>query len=175
MTFRPWSSVTTERDILVGRSVVSAMTHTPASGPFAPVTTPPISSSSIATAAVCALSCAGAAARNPNTPIAATLRHNLCFVVIFRSRFPLCTCEGDPPLDIACGHRHWPKLQAFQPHHDRVGNPPRESLARVSVAPAHTEWKQHGGPAGFTGAAQRGHYPGGLMHRSRLHFYMTME
>src|SRR5436190_1889729 len=32
------------RTNLVGRSLVSAITHTPASGPFGPVTTPPISS-----------------------------------------------------------------------------------------------------------------------------------
>ena len=35
---------------LVGRSAVSAMTQTPASGPFGPVTTPPMSSASMATA-----------------------------------------------------------------------------------------------------------------------------
>src|SRR5439155_3433005 len=35
----------------VGRSVVSAITHTPASGPFALATTPPMSSLSIATVA----------------------------------------------------------------------------------------------------------------------------
>src|SRR4026209_1300178 len=34
-----------------GRSVVSAITHTPASGPFARATTPPMSSLSITTAA----------------------------------------------------------------------------------------------------------------------------
>jgi hypothetical protein len=37
------SSVTTVFAYFVGRSVVSAMTHTPASGPFELVTTPPIS------------------------------------------------------------------------------------------------------------------------------------
>src|SRR5262245_23779563 len=36
---------------LAGKSVVSAMTHTPASGPFALATTPPMSSLSIATVA----------------------------------------------------------------------------------------------------------------------------
>src|SRR5580765_7315014 len=35
---------------LVGRSVVSAMTHTPASGPLGPVTTPPMALPSIRTA-----------------------------------------------------------------------------------------------------------------------------
>src|SRR5262245_35838608 len=37
------------RIILVGKLVVSAMTQTPASGPLAPVTTPPMSSLSMAT------------------------------------------------------------------------------------------------------------------------------
>src|SRR5262249_31306098 len=60
----------------VGRSVVSAITHTPASGPFAPVTTPPMSSLSIATA-VCAPSCAGAAASSAATLIAATVKYSL--------------------------------------------------------------------------------------------------
>jgi hypothetical protein len=35
----------------VGSSVVSAITQTPASGPFGPVTTPPMSSASVLTAA----------------------------------------------------------------------------------------------------------------------------
>src|SRR5215467_6915137 len=43
MTYRPRSSVTTTLLNRVGRSEVSAMTHTPASGPFAPETTPPMS------------------------------------------------------------------------------------------------------------------------------------
>ena len=41
MTYRPRSSVTTILANLVGRSVVSAITQTPASGPLALVTTPP--------------------------------------------------------------------------------------------------------------------------------------
>src|SRR5262245_57679443 len=40
---RPGSSVTTILEYFVGRSVVSAMTHTPASGPLGPVTVPAIS------------------------------------------------------------------------------------------------------------------------------------
>src|SRR5688572_17653438 len=39
------------RTNFVGRSFVSAMTHTPASGPFGPVTTPPMSSGPTFTAA----------------------------------------------------------------------------------------------------------------------------
>src|SRR5687767_3209662 len=48
MRYRPWSSVTTILANFVGRSEVSAITHTPASGPLAPVTTPAMSSGSIA-------------------------------------------------------------------------------------------------------------------------------
>src|SRR5689334_17190369 len=43
MRKRPWSSVTTILAYLVGRSLVSAITHTPASGPLAPVTVPAMS------------------------------------------------------------------------------------------------------------------------------------
>src|SRR5262245_34552454 len=42
MTYRPRSSVTTILANLLGRSVVSAITHTPASGPKRLVTTPPM-------------------------------------------------------------------------------------------------------------------------------------
>jgi hypothetical protein len=45
--------VTTIFANLVGRSVVSAITQTPASGPLALVTTPPMSSLSMRTAALC--------------------------------------------------------------------------------------------------------------------------
>src|SRR5204863_3422466 len=48
----------------VGRSVVSAMTHTPASGPFALVTTPPMSSGSTATAPALPARCALTHARD---------------------------------------------------------------------------------------------------------------
>ena len=48
MTYRPASSVTTILANFVGRSVVSAMTQTPASGPLALETTPPRSFSPIA-------------------------------------------------------------------------------------------------------------------------------
>src|SRR6266508_4798581 len=61
---------------LVGRSLVSAITQTPASGPLAPVTTPPMSSLSMATA-VWALTCAGAAASKEAMPIAATVKYSL--------------------------------------------------------------------------------------------------
>src|SRR6267378_8046378 len=41
MRKRPWSSVTTTLANFVGRSVVSAITQTPASGPLVLLTTPP--------------------------------------------------------------------------------------------------------------------------------------
>src|SRR5688500_13515390 len=47
MRYRPWPSVTTILANFVGRSEVSAITHTPASGPVAPLTTPAMSSPSI--------------------------------------------------------------------------------------------------------------------------------
>src|SRR6267154_1750538 len=43
MRKRPRSSVTTSLANFVGRSVVSAIPQTPASGPLGPVTTPPMS------------------------------------------------------------------------------------------------------------------------------------
>src|SRR5215471_3069190 len=53
---------------LVGRSLVSAITHTPASGPFGPLTTPPMSSASIATVSPdCDADTRGDAACHPAT------------------------------------------------------------------------------------------------------------
>ena len=57
----PRSSVTTILAILVGRSVVSAITQMPASGPFALVTTPPRSLSPMLTVSCWAPSCVGEA------------------------------------------------------------------------------------------------------------------
>src|SRR5262249_54477689 len=62
----------------VPSSVVSATTHTPASGPFLPVTTPPMSSASMDTAAgdCCARGPAtGPAASSTPTPATAALEH----------------------------------------------------------------------------------------------------
>jgi hypothetical protein len=61
MTKRPCASVTTIRANFVGSSVVSAITQTPASGPLALFTTPPMSSSSIAGACASAGACNRAA------------------------------------------------------------------------------------------------------------------
>src|SRR5262249_11521318 len=49
ITYLPASSLTTILANLVGKSSVSAITQTPASGPFGPRTTPPMSSPSMAT------------------------------------------------------------------------------------------------------------------------------
>src|SRR6266704_2907558 len=70
MTYRPRSSVTTILANFVGRSVVSAITHTPASGPLGPLTTPPRSPAPtrIAGSVVC---CASSRVR-PTTISAAT-------------------------------------------------------------------------------------------------------
>src|SRR6266705_4204387 len=81
MRYRPRSSVTTILANFVGRSLVSAITHTPASGPFELVTTPPMSSASIATAApllCCASTPVKEAARThitANEPILGFTRH----------------------------------------------------------------------------------------------------
>jgi hypothetical protein len=76
---------------LVGSSTLSAITHTPASGPFGPVTTPPISSLSIAGAAVvCALAGSGLptiALDRTATAIAVKLVRNNSFVLAIVS-FP---------------------------------------------------------------------------------------
>src|SRR5215831_17125933 len=85
MRYRPRSSVTTIFANLVGRSVVSAITQTPASGPFGPLTTPPRSLSPTVTpagAVCCAASRAGKTVCNRAAPIAATLKHRLAFGLI---------------------------------------------------------------------------------------------
>src|SRR5262249_49974190 len=57
--------------------LVSAITHTPASGPFGPVTTPPMSSPSMATACAACWACAGTVGtpRNAASAMAATLKY----------------------------------------------------------------------------------------------------
>src|SRR5262249_37028372 len=85
MTKRPWSSVTTILAYLVGSSVVSAITQAPASGPFAPLTTPPMSSLSISTAACCAPAGAGRATAIVAMPIAAAGENRTCRRLILSS------------------------------------------------------------------------------------------
>src|SRR5581483_2796658 len=59
---------------LVGRSVVSAITQTPASGPLAPLTTPPMSfSPTLSDAARC---CCWASAGAPNASASAAMARN---------------------------------------------------------------------------------------------------
>src|SRR5262245_66548357 len=80
---------------LVGNSVVSAITQTPASGPLGPRTTPPISSASIATVAGAvpwAPSSTGAA-NSAAKPIAATVLRN-CAVLFIRLLLSLQNADG---------------------------------------------------------------------------------
>src|SRR5262252_9771994 len=78
----------------VGRSVVSAITHTPASGPFGPVTTPPMSVAPTLTAAgVWAF--AGACAPRANVrATAATPQYRLSLIVMSTSTLGLCCADG---------------------------------------------------------------------------------
>src|SRR5947207_15039299 len=73
---------------LVGRSVVSAITHTPASGPFTLVTTPPISSGSIGTGAAAPLCRATTHVIEQATRMATTSAVRLPLVMIPLSEFP---------------------------------------------------------------------------------------
>src|SRR5262249_54053146 len=80
------SSVTTIFANFVVRSLVSAITQTPASGPLAPVTTPPISSASIRTAsAVCwPAVITGAAIQMRAAPTATTLEYSHRVILMAR-------------------------------------------------------------------------------------------
>ena len=70
----------------VGRSVVSAITQTPASGPFALVTTPPISSLSMLTDVPCwLLSWLGHEARKAAMPTATIPKYTSFLVIMSRS------------------------------------------------------------------------------------------
>src|ERR1700727_4054019 len=94
MTKRPLSSVTTIFAYLVGRSFVSAMIQTPASGPFSPTTCPPMSWAEILTlAARTAPPCSSA---NALTPVAIN-RFN------FMSRSPMMRHSRNRP----CLRRLW--------------------------------------------------------------------
>jgi hypothetical protein len=85
--------------------VVSAITHTPASGPFELRTTPPMSSLSMATAAACcALAGAGTPAAKAAIPIAATVEYSACLslISILPADFGFTArCRGELI-------RHWP-------------------------------------------------------------------
>src|SRR5258705_9579467 len=75
------------RTYLVGKSLVSAITQTPASAPLAPVTTPPISLALTCTVAGCALTLAGSAMTSavPIRPAANALNDDFLTVLIPRS------------------------------------------------------------------------------------------
>src|SRR5262249_12078472 len=75
------SSVTTILAILVGSSEVSAITHTPASGPFGPLTTPPRSVGPMLTLC-CASSRAGDPVRNAAIATAATPEYKPLYLPI---------------------------------------------------------------------------------------------
>ena len=66
---------------LVGSSVVSAITHTPASGPFALVTVPPMSSGSMATGPPCVWTIEENAPANAHASSAARTRYFLLAVI----------------------------------------------------------------------------------------------
>src|SRR5262249_49664877 len=82
-------SVTTILAIRVGSSAVSAMTQTPASGPFGPETTPPRSVAPIDGAVdCCANSCAGEQIRASASAAAATLEYKVFVaLIVFSSVF----------------------------------------------------------------------------------------
>src|SRR6266478_1459391 len=95
--YRPRSSVTSILTNLVGRSVVSAITQTPASGPFVLVTTPPISSLSMRTTVSCwLLSWRGHEAKKAAIPTATIPKDNslLVFMTCSFRRFHFDI--GDP-------------------------------------------------------------------------------
>src|SRR5215813_6920838 len=98
MRYRPWSSVTTVLLILVGRSVVSAITHTPASGPFGPRTTPPISvAPTLTVAGCCATTVVGATPNARAMATAATPKYKL--FCVFMLSPPLS--DSEVPFAIA--------------------------------------------------------------------------
>src|SRR6185369_3557824 len=87
---------------LVGRSVVSAMTHTPASGPFGLVTTPPRSATPIETVGVAgcwASTTTAAPARYAAMAITATSERLLPLVFIKVSFRIAAEGRSHPPAD----------------------------------------------------------------------------
>src|SRR5215813_7685772 len=88
----------------VGRSRVSAITHTPASGPLRLVTTPPRSLSPTVTGAGCwALTRAGGAPINAANAMAAAPRYNPALIVMTGSSRLVARPLGLPQaVDISC-------------------------------------------------------------------------
>src|SRR5262245_21939969 len=112
----------------VGRSVVSAITQTPASGPLGLVTTPPRSLSPMLTAAgagACALTCAGGAPRSATIAIAATLKDRPVLMVMTAppvsfSATPVGSRPGGSPISM---HKRLPSATTQRTHqHTRDTN-----------------------------------------------------
>src|SRR5437879_3256454 len=114
-----------------GRSRVSAITQTPASGPFGPVTTPPMSSLSMATAC-CACNEAGATQPTAAIPIAATPVKKILRIVM-----PLAV-DGPRP-ELAAGEEGILETYFAQQHHITApisGQTPGHSIEDFAVWPA---------------------------------------
>src|SRR6267154_1731297 len=97
-----------------GRSRVSAITQTPASGPFGPVTTPPMSSLSMVTAC-CACNETGATQPTTAIPIAATPVKRILRIVMppCSRRSPVGNCAG--AAVVAARHRvNYPRCACEQ-------------------------------------------------------------
>src|SRR6267378_2275471 len=136
-----------------GRSRVSAITQTPASGPFRPVTTPPMSSLSMATAC-CACNEAGATQPTTAIPIAATPVKRILRIVMppcsswspsgitreprssqlqrHRVNYPRCACEQiTPECAMVKTPQYWRRgsesnrrPRLCRPLHDHSATPP---------------------------------------------------
>src|ERR1700757_4811942 len=126
MTYRPRSSVTAILAKRVPSSAVSAITQTPASGPKRLVTTPPMSSASIAGAAGCW-------ARSPwgNTMAAIAMAHNVVRLLVAACCDP-ASGRGLGRADIA--HRieiRFAQLRGQWPHVEGIS-------ARLALLPARS-------------------------------------
>src|SRR2546430_15985187 len=100
------------RTNFVGRSWVSAITHTPASGPFGPVTAPAMSAAPMGTV----WAARGHAGRFAARPTIITWTNQRRIVVISPSRYVLDTC---PPEDPRPPQGHHP----YPPHRDSSSPP----------------------------------------------------
>src|SRR5262249_57819666 len=141
------SSVTTILAYLVGRSDVSAITQTPASGPLGPATTPPISLAPTV-GPCCALAGASAAnTRNSNV-------HRLNFIanppaMLLIASEPLCR-------KLTTG----PTLRKASPPHAWVDQAPRRQ-APLRVGGWHASERDHPTGVAGPGAAAMGVAPPG--------------
>src|SRR5438128_4998331 len=134
-TYRPRSSVTTIFRNLVGRVVASAMTQTPASGPFALVTTPPISSGSIAAAPESRCRARDEGPAHTATPLSRTTTiARDTRVVMIRS----CMTADDKAGATDRGQRKWPMARICSVPRSEVGSFAAGRCSRpLSAARAH--------------------------------------